>query len=208
MSNKKYFSNRPNYFIDLFVTLLFTLVGLLMFFISPSYSLSWNDEEWLQSGCPKTASGKWAADNPETTNLRFISINNSEVIYTSQNDLTHKFGISKSSFVSKNKYVKIELRPLNNQKEVILKIRPHLIHMDLQKETNNPNCLIKVFTFKDDKHAKTDRYFGWNIFSPRLPAAIHIPVHQTRGRGTGCCSKVGTCSCRQIVCSGGLGFIG
>ena len=164
MFNKNYFSKTINYFLDLCHALLFTLAGLLFLFISPSYSMSWNNEEWLQSGCPKTASGKWAIDNPETTNLRFISINNSEVIYTSQNDQIQKFGISKSSFVSKNQYVKIELRPLKNQKEAVLKIRPHLIHMDFQKETNNPNCLIKVFTFKDDKHAKTDRYFRWNIF--------------------------------------------
>jgi len=164
MSRQKYFYKDRNPILDLLGTLLFTFASLLSFLVSPSYSLGWNDEEWLQSGCPKTASGKWAADNPETTNLRFISINNSEVIYTSQNDQTHKFGISKSSFVSKNQYVKIELRPLNNQKEAVLKIRPHLIHMGFQKETNNPNCLIKVFIFKDDKHAKTDRYFGWNIF--------------------------------------------
>jgi hypothetical protein len=164
MSNSKCFSKGRNHILDLLITFLFTLTGLFSLFISPSYSLGWSDEEWLQSGCPKTASGKWAADNHETTNLRFISINNSEVSYTSQNDETHKFEISKSSFVSKNQYLEIKLRPLNNQKKVVLKIRPHLIHMDSQKETNNPNCLIKVFIFKDEKHAKTDRYSEWNIF--------------------------------------------
>ena len=164
MSNPIYFLKNRNHILDLLITLLFTIAGLLFIFISPSYSLGWNDEEWLQSGCPKTASGKWTADNPGTTNLRFISINNSEVSYISQNDETYKFGISKSSFVFKNQYVKIKLRPLNNQKEAVLKIRPHLIQMDSQKSANNPNCLIKVFIFKDEKHAKTDRYFGWNIF--------------------------------------------
>ncbi len=164
MSKQKYFYKGRSHILKLLITLIFTLTGLLSFFISPSYSLGWNDKEWLQSGCPKTASGKWAADNPETTNLRFLSINNSEVSYTSKSDETYKFGISKSSFISKNQYVKIKLKPLNNQKEAVLKIRPHLIHMDFQKRTNNPNCLIKVFIFKDEKHAKTDRYFGWNIF--------------------------------------------
>ncbi|MFT4577682.1 MAG: hypothetical protein ACI9UO_000497 [Nitrospinales bacterium] len=164
MSKQKYFYKGRNHILNLFITLLFIFAGLLSFFISPSYSLGWNDEEWLQSGCPKTASGKWAADNPETTNLRFISINNSEVSYISQNDETYKIGISKSSFVSKNKYVKIKLKPLNNQKEAVLKIRPHLIQMDFQKETNSPSCLIKVFTYKNERHAKTDQYSGWNIF--------------------------------------------
>jgi hypothetical protein len=162
MFNKKYSSNRPNYFIDLFVTLLFTLAGLLIFFISPSYSLSWNDEEWLQSGCPKTASGKWVVDNPETTDLRSISINNNEVTYIFKSDKAHKFGIENSSLISKNKYVK--LKPVNSEKEIVLKIRPHLLHTNSQKEKSQPNCLIKVFTYKNEKHAKTERYSGWNIF--------------------------------------------
>ena len=91
MSNSKCFSKGRNHILDLLITFLFTLTGLFSLFISPSHSLGWSDEEWLQSGCPKTASGKWAADNHETTNLRFISINNSEVSYTSQNDETHRF---------------------------------------------------------------------------------------------------------------------
>ena len=162
MPNSKYFSKGRNHILDLLITLLFTFAGL--FFISPSYSLGWNDEEWLQSGCPKTASEKWDADNPGTINLKFISINNSGASYISQNDETYKFGISKSFFVFKNQYVKIKLRPLNNQKEAVLKIRPHLIQMDSQKSANNHNCLIKVFILKDEKHAKKDRYFGWDIF--------------------------------------------
>ena len=162
MSNSKYFSNRSDYTLDLFIILIFTLVGLLSFFISPSYSLGWNDEEWIQSGCPITASGKWAADNPETTELRFLSIDNSEVIYISNSDEAQKFGIENSLFISNYQYVKI--KSVNSQNETVLKIRPHLIHMNLPKETNSPNCLIKVFTYKNERHAKNDRYSGWNIF--------------------------------------------
>lgn len=164
MSYSNYFSERRNNIFELFITPIFTIIGLLFFFISPSYSLGWNDEDWLQSGCPKTVSGKWAADNPETTDLKFLLINNREVTYTSKGDETHKFGISKSSFISKKRYVKIKLESKNNQNETVLKIRPHLIYMDGQKATNNPDCRIKVFTFKNERHAKTDRYSGWNIF--------------------------------------------
>ena len=81
MSNKEFFSKRSNYFKDLLATLFYTIAGLLFLFISPSYSLSWNDEEWLKSGCPITVSGKWVIDRPETTDLKFISINNNEVTY-------------------------------------------------------------------------------------------------------------------------------
>ena len=162
MSHSKYFSKSRNHILDLLITLLFTLAGLLSFFVSPSYSLGWNDEEWLQSGCPQTVSGEWAADNLETTDLRFLSINNSEVIFTSKSDETYKYEISKSYFISNNQYVKV--KPVNSQNETVLKIRPHLIHIDFQNETNNPRCLIKVFTYKNERHAKTDRYSGWNIF--------------------------------------------
>ena len=164
MFNKKYFSNRSNYFLDLFLTLLFTFTGLLFFFISPSYSLGWNDEEWLKSGCPKTVSGKWIVDSPETTDLRFISINNNEITYIFKRDKAQNFGIQNSYLISKNKYIKLKLKSVSSKKETVLKIRPHLLHMNFQKTKNHSNCLIKVFTYKNERHAKTDRYSGWKIF--------------------------------------------
>ena len=164
MYNKIFFYKRHNYFLNLLINIFFIIVGFLFFFISPVYSLSWDDEEWLQSGCPKTASGKWVVDSPETTDLRFISINNNEVKYIFKGDREQKFGIENSSLISKNKYIKLKLKPVNSQKETVLKIRPHLLHMNFQKEKNNTNCLIKVFTYKNERHAKTERYSGWNIF--------------------------------------------
>ena len=164
MFNKIFFSKRRNYFLDLFGTLFFTIAGLLFFFISPSHSLSWNDEEWLKSGCPKTVSGKWIVDSPETTDLRFISINNNEITYIFKRDKAQNFGIQNSYLLSKNKYIKLKLKSVSSKKETVLKIRPHLLHMNFQNEKNNPNCLIKVFTYKNERHAKTDRYSGWKIF--------------------------------------------
>ena len=164
MSNIKYLSKRCNYFLDLLITLLFAIAGLLFFFISPSYSLSWNDEEWLKSGCPKTVSGKWIVDSPETTDLRFISINNNEITYIFKRDKAQNFGIQNSYLISKNKYIKLKLKSVSSKKETVLKIRPHLLHMNFQKTKNYSNCLIKVFTYKNERHAKTDRYSGWNIF--------------------------------------------
>ena len=105
MSKQKYFYNGRDLVktrkseINFIITLIFALVGLLSFFITPSYSLGWQDEEWLKPGCPKTVSGIWAADNPDNTNLKLLSINNKEFIYISKNDQKDKFGIIKSSFV-------------------------------------------------------------------------------------------------------------
>jgi hypothetical protein len=164
MYNKIYFSKKNNNFLNLLLTLLFTLAGLLFFFISTSYSLSWNDEEWLKSGCPKTASGKWIVDSPENTDLRFISINNNHITYIFKRDKPQKFGIESSSLISKNDYIKLKLKPVNSQKKTVLKIRPHLLHINFQKEKNHPSCLIKVFTYKNERYEKTDRYSRWNIF--------------------------------------------
>ena len=149
---------------NLIITSIFALVGLLCFFITPSYSLGWQDEEWLKPGCPKTVSGIWAANNPDNTNLKLLSINNKEFIYISKNDQKHKFGIIKSSSVLENQYIEIKLKPLNKGKELVIKIRPHLVHTSPKAQKKDSNCLIKIFTFKNEQNAKRDKYSQWNIF--------------------------------------------
>ena len=87
MSKQKYFYNgrdlvkTPKSEINFIITLIFALVGLLSFFITPSYSLGWQDEEWLKPGCPKTVSGNWAVDNLTNRNLKLLSINNLSLIH-------------------------------------------------------------------------------------------------------------------------------
>ena len=60
----------PNLVLNLIFTLILSVAGFLSFFISPSYSLGWQDEEWLKAGCPKNISGNWVADNPINKNLK------------------------------------------------------------------------------------------------------------------------------------------
>ena len=150
--------------INLIITLIFAVVGLLSFFITPSYSLGWEDEEWLKPGCPKTVSGIWATDNPDNTNLKLLSINNKEFIYISKNDQKHKFGIIKSSSVLEDQYMELKLKPLNKGKELVIKIRPHLVHTSPKAQKKDSKCLIKIFTFKNEQNAKRDKYSKWNIF--------------------------------------------
>ena len=170
MSKQKYFYNGRDLVktrkseINFIITLIFALVGLLSFFITPSYSLGWQDEEWLQPGCPKTVSGIWASDNPDNTNLKLLSIDNKEFIYISKNDQKHKFGIIKSSSVLENQYIEVKLKPLNKGKELVIKIRPHLVHTSPKAQKKDSKCLIKIFTFKNEQNAKRDKYSKWNIF--------------------------------------------
>ena len=170
MSTQKYFYKGRdlvklrNKILNLIITIIFSLVGIFSFFISPSYSLGWQDEEWLKAGCPKNVTGNWEVHNPATTNLKSMSFGNKEIIYTSKKNETQKIGIINSSFVSKNQFVKIKIQPTNKEKEPIIKIRPHLVHIDSNGKKQTPNCMIKVFSFNTEKHAKTDRYSKWNIF--------------------------------------------
>ena len=154
----------PTLILNIIFTLIFTFSGFIPFFISPSYSLGWQDEEWLKAGCPKNVSGNWAADNPINKNIKSISFNNREITYTSQNNDTQRFGIIKSSSVKENQFVKIKIKPLNNEKYTIIKIRPHLVHIDTNGKKEMSSCMIKVFSFNTEKHAQTDRYSSWNIF--------------------------------------------
>ena len=57
-----------------------------------------------------------------------------------------------------------KLKPLNKGKELVIKIRPHLVHISPNAQKKDSNCLIKVFTFKNERHAKRDKYSQWNIF--------------------------------------------
>lgn len=170
MSQQKYYYKGRdmikirNFVFNLFITLIFSLVGILSFFVTPGFSLSWKDDEWTKSGCPKAVSGNWTADNPANTNLKLLSINNNKVIYTSQNDQTQQFAIIKSSFILENQYLEMKLKPINNDEELVIKIRPHLVHEDPKDHGKASSCLIKVFSFKNEKHAKTDKYFRWNIY--------------------------------------------
>ena len=149
---------------NLIITSIFALVGLLCCFITPSYSLGWQDEEWIKPGCPKTVSGNWAVDNLTNRNLKLLSINNKEFIYISKNDQKHKFGIIKSSSVLENQYIEVKLKPLNKGKELVIKIRPHLVHTSPKAQKKDSKCLIKIFTFKNEQNAKRDKYSKWNIF--------------------------------------------
>jgi len=170
MSQQKYYYKGRdmfkirNFVFNLFMTLIFSIIGILSFFVTPGFSLGWQDEEWLNPGCPKSATGNWAADNPGNSNLKSLSFNNTQVIYTAKNEEIQKFGVIKSTFTSTSQYIEMKLKPVNSEKEKIIKIRPHLVHVDPKNIGKASSCLIKVFNFKNERHARTDKYSGWNIY--------------------------------------------
>ena len=153
-----------NFVFNILITLFFSLVGILSFFVSPGSSLGWQDEEWLKQGCPKTVSGSWTANNPANIKLRSLSINNNQVIYTSQSGEDQQFRIIKSTSDLKIPYVEMKLKSFNKEDKLVLKIRPHLVQTNSKEQKKDFSCLIKVFRYKNRKHAKAEKYFGWNIY--------------------------------------------
>ena len=170
MYRKKYFFKGRdlikvrNFVFNVLITLIFSLVGILSFFVSPGFSLSWQDEEWLKPGCPKTALGNWTANNPANTKLQSLSINNNQVIYTSQSGEGQQFKIIKSNSDLKNPYLEMKVQSFNKEDKFVLKIRPHLVQTNDKEQKKDFNCLIKVFRYKNEKHAKAEKYSGWNIY--------------------------------------------
>ena len=58
----------------------------------------------------------------------------------------------------------MKIKSIDKEEELVLKIRPHLVHINSKDKKNSSSCLIKVFSYKNEKHAKLDKYAGWNIY--------------------------------------------
>jgi hypothetical protein len=150
-------------FLSLILTFIFSLVGILSVFISSAYALNWSDKEWVQSGCPETALGKWIPDNPDISKFNSLTIKDTRIAQFSQGSLVKQYRVVKNSLQSGIKFIEMELLPTNNETgiENYIKIRPHLVQVALK---NHTNCHIKVFNFKSQDHAKYDKYSGWDIY--------------------------------------------
>ena len=153
-----------NLVFNILITFIFSLVGILSFFINTGFSLDWQDEEWVKPRCPKTALGSWTADNPTNTKFESLSINKNRVVYTSQNGEDQKFRIINSISTIKNPYVEMQLKSFYKEEQLVLKVRPHLVHINSKDQKKASDCLIKVFRYKNEKHAKIDKYSKWNVY--------------------------------------------
>ena len=96
--------------------------------------------------------------------MKSLFINNKEVIYTSQDGPPQQFLIVKSSSVLKSPYIEMKIKSSNKKEEIILKIRPHLVQNNPENGGSAFSCLIKVFSYRNDKHAKLEKYSRWNIY--------------------------------------------
>jgi len=164
MTSQKYFYKGRD-FIQLRKTIrrlamiIFCILAFLLFTINlPALALDWNDKEW--ASCPRTVEGIWISDNPDSMKRKTLNIQKKRINLTLNGDGQVLF--TGNAFIEKEKFVEMVLESITKEKEVFIKLRPHMVQTSLDSE-NRVDCRIKVFRFNSHANAKFDKYSSWDI---------------------------------------------
>ncbi len=141
------------------IILTLTMALLLFAIILPAFALDWNDNEW--TNCPRAVEGTWISGNPNSLNSKTLSIQENKVSMIK----THngEVAFAGNTFAKKGKFVEMVLQSTTTDKEIHLKLRPHLVQTN-SDPVNKTYCRIKVFHFNSQAHAKFDKYSSWDIY--------------------------------------------
>jgi hypothetical protein len=144
---------------QLAMTITCTLVVLIFTIVLPAFALDWDDKEWAR--CPSTLEGSWFSDNPDSINSKTLYIQKNKVSITQNMDGEVTF--TGNTFLEKESFIEMVLQSTTKEKEIYLKIRPHIVqtYSDLEKTAH---CRVKVFQFNSQAHAKFDKYSSWDIY--------------------------------------------
>lgn len=173
MRSRKYFIKGKNilkiFGIDCGVKITIACMFLipLFAFTSIALALNWQDQDWKGAGCPETAIGEWGSEKPNSHIETSISIQKNKITIIGSNNSKEETLYKKSSFQIGEKFIEFSLRPVEGGKRIYLKVRPHLITPIKDSGDVNQNsrdCLIKVFQYRSQKHAKFDKYSSWGIY--------------------------------------------
>jgi hypothetical protein len=141
------------------ITITCALVVLIFTAVLPAFALDWNDNEW--ASCPSTVEGIWLSDNPDSINIKTLNIQKNRVSITQNMDGEVSF--TGNTFLEKGSFIEMTLQSTTKEKEIHLKIRPHIVQTYSDPE-NKAHCKIKVFQFDSQAHAKFDKYSSWDIY--------------------------------------------
>jgi len=141
------------------MTIACTLVVLTFTVVLPAFALDWDDSEW--ASCPSTVEGTWLSDNPDSINSKTLNIQKNRVSITRNMDGEVSF--TGNIFLEKGNFIEMVLKSTTKEKEIHLKIRPHIVQTYSDPETR-AHCRIKVFQFNSQAHAKFDKYSSWEIY--------------------------------------------
>jgi hypothetical protein len=152
--------------LKIFIIISVFSISLLQFATS-TYALNWLDKEWKEAGCPKSGIGKWSSDGSNIDNEKIMLIEKKRVSIFSNNKLEGQF-LYKNDFLSvKRDFIELFDNSFDGEKQVFIKIRPHLIFTVGNTSDSNENkfkCLIKVFQYSSVQDAKFDKYSRWDIY--------------------------------------------
>jgi hypothetical protein len=140
---------------------------LFLSFASDTYALSWQDKEWEEAGCPKSGIGKWKSNGSNIENDKIMIIEKNRVSIIANNKFEEQFLYKESSSHIKSEFIQLILKTVDEEKQMYIKIRPHLISSleGARDFKENPfNCFIKVFQYDSPKDIKFDKYLKWDIF--------------------------------------------
>ena len=165
MTSQKYFYKRQDFIqfrlpIGRFaMTIACTLVVLIFTVVLPAFALDWDDNEW--ASCPSTVEGTWLSENPDSINSKTLNIQKNRVSITRNMDGEVSF--TGNIFLEKGNFIEMVLQSTTKVKEIYLKIRPHIVQTYSYPE-KSAHCMIKVFQFNSQAHAKFDKYSSWEIY--------------------------------------------
>ncbi len=143
----------------LVITFALAMAFLLFAVILPAFALDWNDNEW--ANCPRAVEGAWISDNPNALNSKTLSIQENKISMIKNH--SGEVFFTGNTFAKKGKFLEMVLQSTTTDKEIHLKLRPHLVQTNSDPE-NKTYCRIKVFQFDSQAHAKFDKYSSWDIY--------------------------------------------
>ena len=150
------------------VLTVISIASLILFSLASNvYALSWNDKQWGGAGCPNSGIGKWKSDDSNVDNEKIMLVQKNRVSIITNNNSEKQFLYKKTSLHAKGKFIELSGKLIDGEKQMYIKIRPHLISpTEGARDTNKSSfkCLIKVFQYSSPKDAKFDKYSSWDIY--------------------------------------------
>ena len=165
--NKKQISLISSIELSRILILIYISSFILLSLASNAYSLSWNDKQWEMAGCPNSGIGKWKSDDSNVDNEKIMLVQKNRVSIITNNNSEKQFLYKKTSLHAKGKFIELFRKLIDGEKQMYIKIRPHLISpTEGARDTNKSSfkCLIKVFQYSSPKDAKFDKYSSWDIY--------------------------------------------
>ena len=148
----------------------YSLILFAFFFVPSAHSMSWNDEEWNRSKCPKDVSGAWIAQSHSPSAGHRMVIHPEKVLFSFKNGKTREFRYQSKPVLTKNqKFIEFQISHVakGGLHPRLYRIRPHRVRSfenQAKDEVDQPQCLIKVFRYASEKDVEREKYINWDIY--------------------------------------------